>query len=258
MNYDIAVKEFEKYLDDYDRNNGSIKLKIIHTYEVVHKCSMLAKSLNLSKENIELAKIIGLLHDIGRFEQIKNFGEFNDKLLEHAKYGVIYLFDNNNIRRFISDSKYDSIIYKAIINHNKLGIEDNLNENELLFAKIIRDADKLDNFRVKLVDKIEYMFPKIYNKDTIDYEVISDKVYNDFMMHECIALNDRKTIIDYWLCVIAFIYDLNFTVSLKYVKDNDYVNKLIDRLDYKNIETKEKIKNIRKCMIEYVNSKCNI
>jgi hypothetical protein len=69
--------------------------------------------------------------------------------------------------------------------------------------------------------------------------VISDKVYNDFMMHECIALNDRKTIIDYWLCVIAFIYDLNFTVSLKYVKDNNYVNKLIDRLDYKNIETKQ-------------------
>lgn len=68
--------------------------------------------------------------------------------------------------------------------------------------------------------------------------MISDKVYNDFMMHECIALNDRKTIIDYWLCVIAFIYDLNFTASLKYVKDNDYVNKFIDRLDYKNIETK--------------------
>ena len=63
--------------------------------------------------------------------------------------------------------------------------------------------------------------------------MISDKVYNDFMMHECIALNDRKTIIDYWLCVIAFIYDLNFTVSL------NYVNKLIDRLDYKNIETKQ-------------------
>ena len=39
---------------------------------------------------------------------------------------------------------------------------------------------------------------------------ISKKVYEDFMKQKCIKLEDRKTIIDYWIGVIAFIFDLNF------------------------------------------------
>lgn len=44
----------------------------------------------------------------------------------------------------------------------------------------------------------------------INYEKISKKVYEDFMKQKCIKLEDRKTIIDYWIGVIAFIFDLNF------------------------------------------------
>lgn len=43
-------------------------------------------------------------------------------------------------------------------NHNKFEIEENLNDMELLHCKIIRNADKLDNFRVKQDDDFEVMF----------------------------------------------------------------------------------------------------
>lgn len=256
IDYEKAKKEFENYLDKYDRNNGSINLKIIHSYEVVNKSEYIARNLNLDEEDIILAKIIALLHDIGRFEQIKEFGAFDDKKLEHAKYSVKLLFeDSKYIRSFVTTSKYDELIYKAIYNHNKLEIESGLNEHELLHARIIRDADKLDNFRVKEADKLEDMFPNIYDKNTIDYETITPDVYETFLNNQCIKLSTRKTIIDYWLCVIAFIFDLNFNVSLKYVKDNDYVNKLIDRLEYKNYETKKQIEKIKKSANEYINKK---
>ena len=255
MDFELAKKSFQEYLKNYDTNDGSIALKIKHTYEVVKKSEYIANGLRLDKENIELAKIIALLHDIGRFEQIKEFEEFNDKKIEHAEFGVKVLFDNGLIRKFIEENKYDNIIYKAIYNHNKYKIEENLNEKELLQCKIIRDADKLDNFRVKEKDKLEDMFPKIYNEKTINYETISEKVYEDFMQHKCIKLEDRKTIIDYWVCVIAFIFDLNFNISLQYVKENNYIDILVNRIEYKNDTTKQKMEDIRKCAKEYIDDR---
>ena len=255
MDFKLAEKSFQEYLKNYDINDGSIALKIKHTYEVAKKSEYIANGLRLDKENIELAKIIALLHDIGRFEQIKEFEEFNDKKIEHAEFGVKVLFDNSLIRKFIDEDKYDNIIYKAIYNHNKYKIEENLNEKELLQCKIIRDADKLDNFRVKEKDKLEDMFPKIYNEKTINYETISEKVYEDFMQHKCIKLEDRKTIIDYWVCVIAFIFDLNFNISLQYVKENNYIDILVNRIEYKNDTTKQKMEDIRKCAKEYIDDR---
>ena len=252
-----AEEGFKEYLKDYDLENGSIKLKIRHTYEVVKKSEYIATGLGLDKENIELAKIIALLHDIGRFEQIKEFNEFSDKKMEHAELGVKVLFEENLITKFVEDRKYDNIISRAIYNHNKFKIEDNLNDIESLHCKIIRDADKTDNFRVKQDDKFEDMFPKIYHKESINYEEISQKVYEDFMKQKCIKLEDRKTIIDYWVCVIAFIFDLNFDISLKYVQENNYIDILVDRIKYKNDDTKQKMEDIRKCAKEYIKNKHN-
>lgn len=168
-----AEESFKNYLKDYDIEDGNIKLKIRHTYEVVQKSEYIAKGLNLDGEDIELAKLIGLLHDIGRFEQVKQTSDFidNDEF-DHADYGVKVLFENGMIRDFIDDNKYDDIIKKTIYNHNKYKIEEGLNEKELLHSKIIRDADKLDNFRVKEKEHFRNIFPSVYNPETLEYEKI--------------------------------------------------------------------------------------
>ena len=74
------------------------------------------------------------------------------------------LFEKCMIRKFIEDNQYDGIIKKAIENHSKLKIEENLDERTLLHSKIIRDADKIDNYRVKKDEKVEAIFPKRVNK----------------------------------------------------------------------------------------------
>ena len=258
INLRKAQESFKQYLKDYDIEDGNIKLKIKHTYEVVNKSEYISKGLGLNQENIELAKLIALLHDIGRFEQVKQTNDFLDsKDFDHANYGVKVLFEDNLIRKFIENNKYDNIIKEAIYNHNKYKIEENLNDAELLHSKIIRDADKLDNFRVKETEHFSNIFPSKYNPKTINFESISPKVYNDFMSHKCIKLEDRQTQIDFWICVIAFIFDLNFDISLKYVKENDYIDILIDRIEYKNDITKQKMEDIRKCAKEYLEKTIN-
>jgi hypothetical protein len=64
---------------------------------------------------------------------------------------------------------------------------------------------------------------------------------------------DKKTA-DIWISYIAFIYGLYFTESLNYLKQNDYVNKLINRFDYKLKDTKEKIEQIRNKGNNYISN----
>ena len=99
MYYPLAQQEFESYLNGYDRENDRIKLKIIHTYGVVKQAEELAGRMHLSAEDTDLARLIALLHDIGRFEQLKRYDSFEPGTMDHAAYGVKVLFDEGMIRR---------------------------------------------------------------------------------------------------------------------------------------------------------------
>lgn len=251
-----AEKEFKKYLKNYDNNDDRVKLKTVHTYGVVKASEFLAKELKLDEENYNLAKLIALLHDIGRFEQTKMSKDVYDTadrtFFDHAEYGVKILFEDNLIRNFVAEDKYDNIIYKSILNHNKLKIQTNdLNDNELLHIKIIRDADKIDNFRVKLTESFKVLLGTS-DTDIIFNAQISDKVYETFMNEELINVPDAKTCLDRWATYIAFIFDMNFKESLEYLNDNDLVNKCFNRLEYRNPETIIRINNMKKCANDYM------
>ncbi len=257
IDFEYAKVSFKNYLKDYDSSYGKIELKIRHTYGVVNASEYIAQKLSLDDEDIELAKLIALLHDIGRFEQIKRFDCFIDnKVTDHAILGNEILFKNNLIRNFIKDKQYDDIISKSILNHNRLNIENTLNDRELLHAKIIRDADKIDNFRVKSTDDFENIIDNA-NREILEHDIITDKIFNDFMNNNVIIREDRKTYMDFWVSYIAFIFDFNYTVGLKYIQEMDYINKIINRLNYKNIDTKQKMEKIREHAIQYINNRLN-
>ena len=110
LDYSKARNEFEKYLDGYDRTDDKIKLKIIHTYGVAEQSEKVARRMGLSEEDVTLARIIALLHDIGRFEQLKQFHSWDASVMDHAAYGVHVLFDEGLIRRFIDEDTWDAMI----------------------------------------------------------------------------------------------------------------------------------------------------
>lgn len=250
---------FKKFLDKYkNQDKLGFSLKVVHTYHVVDNSKEIATKLNLSEEDIRLAELIAILHDIGRFEQISKFSSFDNTNLSHAEYGVKILFEENLIRDFIDDSNYDEIIKNAILHHSKLSIPEGLDDRSLLHAKIIRDADKLDNFRVKKDEKIEAIYPgRIKSKEDIENSILSDKVYETVKERKCVDIHDRVTHLDYWVCVLAFIFDLNFKESYEIVKDNDYINTLMDRFKYNNLETQERMEDIRNIMNDYIENKIN-
>ena len=102
MNFEKAIRAFREYTENYDKKIKMVERKTIHTYGVVSCSEYIANSLKLDKENIELAKLIALLHDIGRFEEaILIEKNSNLKSFDHAKYGVKILFKDGLIRKFI-------------------------------------------------------------------------------------------------------------------------------------------------------------
>ncbi len=249
------TREFlKKYIQKYDNENPKVILKREHILRVANNAKLIAKNLNLSQEDINLAELIGFLHDIGRFEQLRIYNTFNDsKSIDHGLKGIEVLFEQNLIRKFLKEKDYDKIIYLAIKNHNRKTIEEGLNDRELLHAKIIRDADKLDIFNIISNAKLEdaVWFPA----ENIENEKISDDIFKQMLEEKYINYSDVKTNIDCMITWIAYVYDINFKISLEIIKKEDYINKLIGRVNYKDKITNDRVNYLKEQANEYIKQK---
>lgn len=254
-----AELAFKEYLKDYNVNDEKVALKIRHTYGVVKASEYLAKAIGLNEDDTNLSRLIALLHDIGRFEQSKASSDVYDNadknFFDHGEYGVKILFEDGLIRNFVEDNSYDNIIKVSILNHNRLAIEDGLSERELLHAKLIRDNDKLDNFRVKLEESFKVLLGTD-DMEKVSNELISENIYQDFLSKRLIVYGDVKTDLDRWISYIAYIFDFNFSESLEYLRDNDLINKNFDRIEYKNLDTINKINKMKVLAKDYVDERC--
>ena len=220
-----AVEVFKQYVSKYDLKEKEISLKYEHSINVMHLMGELANKLNLPQEGVEIAKLIGLLHDIGRFDQWKNYKTFSDKdSIDHANYGADYLFKEGHIREFIQDSKYDRIIEKAIRNHSRFEIEEGLSNNELGFAKMIRDIDKIDIYK-QIALKYRYEF---------DANELSSKVLEDFKNNKSISHEDKKTPTDKTVQMLAFLNNIYFKQSFELLRNTKNFDLFLRCVDVKD------------------------
>ena len=237
-----AVIEFKKYVEEFDKSIVKNNLKSNHSFKVMELMKELAFRLNLDKEKIELAGLIGLLHDTGRFIQVKEINSFKDSKLDHAKLGADYLFNEGHIRDFIKDNKYDNIIEKAIRNHNKFIIDSDLNEEELLFTKMIRDMDKVD-----IYCQTATHYEEKFNADEVTKEVLEA-----FKDEKAINITKCKTSSDIVLLTLAFIFDINFNESFDILVETDNFDLFLSTVEVS--DTSEKLwKKIREVCFDKIN-----
>lgn len=246
-----ASKAFSEYVKSYDINNPKIELKVKHTFKTVEVAKKIAKDLSLTEEQTLLAELISLLHDIGRFEQLRIYDTFKDKdSVDHANLGVKILFEDGVIRNFIEDTKYDDIIYKAIKNHNKFKIVDGLNSEELLQARIVRDADKTDIFRV-FVEDVEKNNNVLYNYKEIAKEIVSPKIMEKFEKYEQANRSEFNKGIDDYINIISFIFDYNYIKGLQIIKEGKYIERIMKQICVYE-ETKEQMTQIMNIANTYI------
>lgn len=255
INLSKARKAFKEYVKNYNPEDKQVILKIKHIERTAIMARKIAESLELEKEDIELAELIGLLHDIGRFEQIRRFHTFSDRdSINHGECGVEVLFKQGKIRDFIEEDKYDDIIKKAILNHNRAGIEEGLQDRELLHARLIKDADKTDIFYTLTFDDVK----AIYGEYDFSDDKISSEIYKEFMEEKRIDYKKRKGPADVLVSHFQFVYNFYFDYGLKYVYDNEYLDKLYNRFSFKDEETSKRYQEIYETSKQYIKNKLKI
>ncbi len=266
------MDEFAGYTKDYDISDEKIKLKVEHTYRVAGLCDRIARSLGLAVEDIDLAWAIGMLHDIGRFDQVRQYGTFSDAdSVDHAHYASELLFDkgmimdyfgsaNPGIYNYIENENTCSaglseslgIIKKAVYNHSAYKIEEGLCEREVLFCNIIRDADKLDIFKVVNDTPLEDIYS--VDKEEIPKAEVTDAVMQALREKHAVLRSLKKTPADYIAAYIALVFELVFPESFYIAKEQGYLDKLLD-FKTDNQVTKQQFKEIRKITEEYIKEK---
>lgn len=255
---------FAEYTSHYDAKDGKIKLKIEHTYRVAGLCERIARSLELSLEDVELAWLLGMLHDVGRFEQLRQYGTFSDaESIDHAHFATEILFGQGRLADYVELTSQEqkwlsgeiknfqdiSIIYTAIWNHSAYRVEEGLDERTQMFCDILRDADKVDILKVNQDVPIEV----IYNVTTRELRQaeVTEAVMQEFFKKRAILRSIKRTCVDNIVGHAALVFELVYSESRRIVEEQGYLDKLL-HFSSENPKTMEQFAKLRKCMGEYL------
>lgn len=252
INRKNVINTFAEYVRNYDPLDEKIKLKIDHTYRVAGMCQRIAESLGLSEPDVDIAWLLGMLHDIGRFEQIRRFGTFNDaQSVDHAEFGADLLFKEGLIRKFAEGyyeecelarsgneeaeqiiknnehhNKDTGLLEMAIRQHNKYRVKEDLTERQRMFCDILRDADKVDIFKVNADIPMEIIYD--VTTEELKSGVISKEVLESFYKMKTVLKSVRKSAVDHIVGHISLLFELVYKESYRQAKEQGYVYKLLD------------------------------
>lgn len=248
-----ALKTFQEYVAYYNAEDEKVRLKIEHTYRVADLCEVIALSLKLPKEEVDLAWLIGLLHDIGRFEQLRSYGTFNDaQSIDHAEYGAEILFTQGRIRDYATEDTEDELIRTAVAYHSAYRIPEGLEDRTEQFCHIVRDADKIDILKVN----VEFPLEEIYNisSEELHGGQVTEAVMDSFVEGHAVLRGLKKTAVDNVVGHISLVYELVFPMSLELVKEQGYLEELM-HFQSENPVTEGQFVKIREKMIQYMEGK---
>jgi len=247
------LKKFRVWFDDYvagfygddDFLNANLKLKEHHSRRVCQEMLYLANQVNLTDNQRRMAEVISLFHDIGRFEQFTKYRTYNDfRSVDHCLLGLEVLREAKVLDAVAGEER--ELIEKAIEYHGRKDLPADLDGQCLLFSKLIRDADKLDVLYVVTQYYRQYRDNPgnfLLEVEFPDNPAYSAEVIEAILRGELIDYTRLRTLNDVKLLQLGWVYDINFTATLKRIKLRKFLEMLLGFLPQtRDIEkVKEKI-----------------
>lgn len=282
INREHIKKTFQEYTDRYDSTNPKIKLKIDHTYRVANLCEQIAQSLELSAAEVDLAWLSGMMHDVGRFEQLRRYNTFSDaQSIDHARFAVELLYDEGLIADYVPEISTTELVADArtwrsmgganesptaqsadmplsdilqtlriaIGEHSAYRIQKGLDERTRMFCQILRDADKVDIFRVICDTPME----EVYGFQTKDIlrSAITPEVMQAFYEHHAVLRKLKKCPADYIVAHGSLTFELVYPESLRIAKEQGYLKQMMS-FQSENPDTAEIFEDLRKDLNGYL------
>ncbi len=248
--FSLYVKNFKQ--SDNELTENAI-LKENHTIRVCSEILRIGSALDLNTDELHLAEITALLHDVGRFEQYARYKTFVDgKSENHALLGVKTI-EKYKVLKGLNEPTKD-LILRIVKYHNRATLPEKENKTCLFFSKLLRDADKLDIWRVVT----DYYVQKNSRRnnalelDLPDTRGFSDQIYKELMNQQIVDIRHIKNLNDFKLLQVGWIFDINFPATLNAVQSRHYLE-MIQAV----LPESEKIQNIFNMIQSYLHEKMN-
>lgn len=234
-----AREAFDSYVAAYDATNPRIALKVEHTLRVAELCERIAREAGFTPAGTDLAWLCGLLHDIGRFEQLRRWDTFSDAAsTSHAALGVEVLFGSEDhgsgagtigiIHRFIDpNDELEEVIRAAVGFHSDYRLPEDLNVRTHAICDVVRDADKLDILRVASTDTVETVLNA--NEDELLASAVSPAIEDAFFEHRTAHYSERVTPVDYLVNLACFAFELVYPASLEIADEQECIYRALER-----------------------------
>jgi hypothetical protein len=239
MNQD-QLNRFKHWFDEYtscffgddEYVNANLKHKQEHTQRVCQESVRLARELALDEDETRTAELIALLHDAGRFPQFALYRTYNDpRSVNHCHLGIQILQEEGILD--VLPTQERKWVEIAVGLHGRKSLPSALSGRALLLAKLIRDADKIDIYRIvvdgykRYRDDPEGFMLEIELPDEPGY---SPEVLEAILTEQLIDYSTLRNLTDAKLCQLGWVYDLNFTASLRRIDECGFLPELFSFL----------------------------
>ncbi len=223
-----AQRAFADYTAAYDPDDPKIRLKIDHTYRVAGLCERIARSAGLSGADVDAAWLCGLLHDVGRFEQVRRYGTFNDgQSVSHAALGVDVLFGEGRVRDYVDEGAgLDGLLRTAVGTHSDYRLPAGLDARTRTFCDVLRDADKVDILKAFCESDVVSVLN--VPLEEVRASELSPAVVEAFYAHRTVRREERAHPADYVVGYACFVYELVYPESLRAVREQGFVLRLFE------------------------------
>ena len=226
-----ARQSFDEYVAAYDPTNPRIALKVDHTLRVAELCERIATTEGLRGD---VAWLCGLLHDVGRFEQVRQFDTFNDAAsLPHAALGADVLFGDADprgpqIRAYVDEEcDLDELLHAAVATHSAYRLPDGLDQTTRAYCHVLRDADKIDIIKVNCICPIEDIYG--VTEESMRASELSPEVVDVFYQHRTVPRGIRRHPADVLVGHICFAWELVYPSSRDTLLEQGYLTRMLAR-----------------------------
>jgi putative nucleotidyltransferase with HDIG domain len=218
-----------RFLGEDECINAHVRMKQEHTRRTCEETLILAEQLALDGHQKQIAEVVALFHDVGRFPQFAEYRTFNDtRSIDHSRLGVEILRREGVLDVLRREDR--QWVQTAIEHHGRRSLPADLTGQALLFSKLIRDVDKLDIYRVVIKLYRQYRadpagFP--WELELPDEPRYSPEVLDAVMNGKLIEYPMLHTINDMMLCKLGWVYDMNFAASLARLREQGSLEQVL-------------------------------
>ena len=218
---------FEGYIGDGDLTKSMLELKRKHSVMVAGNCRAIASELGWPTGDVIIAEGLGLLHDIARFSQFAEYRTFQDAIsINHGERGYEIASALDLVTDLLPDRR--QCILDGIRHHNARIVPATVGKTSLPFVKLIRDADKIDIYRIMSETLADRRLQahltnalQVKGPDTVSPEALAD-------IRAGITVDNSHIVSagDFLLMQLSWIYDINYPQTYRRLSESGVFNRI--------------------------------